>query len=106
MTLDTSAGDARIAHAEAKRARKAAKRQRDAELTRLGRKASRLTERKVIDLRRTSLALSPRKLLKIERARRRAGWRPWWRVTTRSMGPDAMGVVRRMRAIRRGAVTP
>lgn len=40
MRLDTSAGDARMEAAEAKRARKAAKRRRDAALTALGQQAS------------------------------------------------------------------
>ena len=44
MSLDTSSCDARMDAADRKRARKAAKRRRDAELTRLGRELARTAE--------------------------------------------------------------
>lgn len=92
--------------AEAKRARKAAKRRRDAELTRLGHQRRALSEVRTWDVRRTSLAFVERDLLRFKRRARHRGVRQWWKVTGLCMPHEAALVWRRMRAIRRGEVTP
>lgn len=92
----------RLFAAEAKRARKAAKRRRDVELTRLGRELCGLSEVRTWDVRRTSLAFDVRDLARYKRRARRRGVRQWWKVTARCLPPKAWATRKMMQATRRG----
>lgn len=89
--------------AQAKRERKAAKRSRDAELTRLGHELSRLMEPHVYDIRRTSMRWDERAMRRWKRTMRRRGVRQWWKVNTRALAcPRSRAPRRRMRALQCG----